>query len=73
MGKVRKDIGEDYRIPKRPINEMFLSLNGSPEDYAFRGVKYSWREDWGEFKEQLAEYEKEMRHAPKYVNNSCPM
>ena len=44
MGKVRTDIGEDYRIPKRPVNEMFLSLNGSPEDYAFRGIKDSWKE-----------------------------
>jgi len=44
MGRVRKDIAEDYRLPKRPINEMFLSLNGSPEDYAFRGIKNSWKE-----------------------------
>ena len=44
MAKERKDIAEDYRLPKRPINEMFLSLNGSPEDYAFRGIKDSWKE-----------------------------
>ena len=44
MGRVRKDNAEDYRLPKRPINEMFLSLNGNPEDYAFRGIKDSWKE-----------------------------
>ena len=45
MAKERKEIAQEYTLPKnRPINEMFLSLNGNPEDYAFRGIKDSWKE-----------------------------
>ena len=45
MAKERKEITHEYRLPKRPIHEMFLSLNGNPEDYAFRGIKDSWKEE----------------------------
>lgn len=44
---------KEFKIPERPINEIFLSMNGNPEDFAFRGVKDSWREDWDEIKEKI--------------------
>ena len=30
---------KEFTIPSRPVNETFLSINGSPEDFAFRGIK----------------------------------
>lgn len=45
MAKERKEIAQEYTIPKRPLNEIFCSINGSPEDYAFRGIKDSWKKD----------------------------
>ena len=44
MAKERVEVTKEYKLPKRPINEIFLSLNGNPEDYAFRGIKDSWKE-----------------------------
>ena len=34
-----KKVPKEYTIPDRSVNEQFLSINGSPEDYAFRGIK----------------------------------
>lgn len=36
-----KEVAKEFSIPNRPINETFISMNGSPEDYAFRGIKKS--------------------------------
>ena len=29
---------KEYKIPERPINEIFLSLNGISDGYSFRGI-----------------------------------
>lgn len=52
MAKERKEVVQEYRLPKRPINEIFLSLNGNPEDFAFRGIKNSWKKDWEKIKKE---------------------
>lgn len=31
-------IPKEYKIPERPINEIFLSLNGVSDEYSFRGI-----------------------------------
>lgn len=45
----------EFKIPERPLNEIFCSMNGSPEDYAFRNIKGSYREDWDEIKNQISD------------------
>lgn len=43
FANVKKNVSKEFTIPDRPVNEIFLSINGSPEDYAFRGIKNSWK------------------------------